>query len=375
MLIDLYTAGEDRVFGLDCLASDPVFVKLAGDAMPSLNIVYKDLRRFDEHRVEKLAELMVDHGLSLVRMLKGSTEVHLDIDSTVEVVFGEQEGAHIGYNPAYRGRRSYHPLVARCRETSTWVGAQFRPGDTSFGSGDAGFVRSCIDGMRSAVGPDTLVYVRIDSAGDCAAIMQAVHDKGAYFVTKAKMDQRLCCAINAHGDWHTIEKDDNGKPLVQIAEIQFRRDTWGSASQLPVRVIAVRRQEARVTTQYDLWRNDGWKTQVFLTNDMYEDAEHLAHKYNGRAGIEPMIAEAKNSWGAEAMSSSKFEANAAGFMLKLLAHNLLRRYVEDRVPGVRGWRTEWVRRVVVRVPGKVVHSGRRCTVQMPDVPVLRHLLN
>ncbi|MCL2824783.1 MAG: transposase, partial [Polyangiaceae bacterium] len=154
--------------------------------------------------------------------------------------------------------------------------------------------------------------------------MKAVHAKGAYFVTKAKMDQKLCCAINTHTDWQTIEEDDDRMPLVQIAELQFRRVTWDTDDALPVRVIAIRRKEGRTTNQYDLWESDGWKTQVFLTNDMYEDNLHLVNKYNGRAGIEPMIAEAKNSWGAEAMSSSAFYANAATFLLKLLAHNLLR---------------------------------------------------
>ena len=55
---------------------------------------------------------------------------------------------------------------------------------------------------------------------------------------------------------------------------------------------------------------------------MYEDAEELVLKYNGRAGIEPAIAEAKNGWGAGPVSSSDFYANATFFALRLLAHNL-----------------------------------------------------
>ena len=31
----------------------------------------------------------------------------LDLDSTVVTVFGRQEGAAVGYNPRYRGKRSY----------------------------------------------------------------------------------------------------------------------------------------------------------------------------------------------------------------------------------------------------------------------------
>jgi hypothetical protein len=30
-----------------------------------------------------------------------------DLDSTVVTVFGNQEGAAVGYNPRYRGKKSY----------------------------------------------------------------------------------------------------------------------------------------------------------------------------------------------------------------------------------------------------------------------------
>ena len=41
----------------------------------------------------------------------------LDLDSTVVTVFGHQEGAAVGYNPHYRGKRSYDPLL--CLEANS----------------------------------------------------------------------------------------------------------------------------------------------------------------------------------------------------------------------------------------------------------------
>jgi hypothetical protein len=38
--------------------------------------------------------------------------IHLDIDTTVTVLFGEQEGALPGPNPRYHGRPSYHPMMS-----------------------------------------------------------------------------------------------------------------------------------------------------------------------------------------------------------------------------------------------------------------------
>jgi hypothetical protein len=40
-----------------------------------------------------------------------------DLDSTVVTVFGNQEDAAVGYNPRYRGKKSYDPLV--CMEANS----------------------------------------------------------------------------------------------------------------------------------------------------------------------------------------------------------------------------------------------------------------
>ena len=39
------------------------------------------------------------------------SSVHLDIDTTVEPLFGHQEGALPRPNPHYHGRPSYHPIL------------------------------------------------------------------------------------------------------------------------------------------------------------------------------------------------------------------------------------------------------------------------
>jgi hypothetical protein len=375
MLLDLFVAGEYRVFGLEDLASDPLFVRLAGGVVPSIDTVYRDLDRFEEERVAELAAMMVEHGLVPVRTLRGRCEMHMDIDTSVMPMFGDYQGAVPGPNPKYHGRPSYHPIVARCAETGTCVGAQLRPGNTSFGNDDAPFVEHCIDNMRGALGPESVLYVRIDAAGDCARVMRAIHDRGAIFLTKASMTPDLCSAVWAHTVWKTVDRDANGRATRQVAEINFRRGEWGATDELPVRVIAVRTRDRDTGKHLYLWDELDMTVQVYLTNDLYRDADDVAWKYDGRAGIEPLIAEFKNGWGIGAMSTDTFCGNAATLMLKLLAHNLLRRYVEHCAAAVRGWRTDWIRRVVIRVPGKVVRTGRRTIVHVPSRPALSHMLN
>ena len=51
LLIDAAAVGENRVFGLESWAADPLFVRLAGGVIPSLDTVYRDLARFDDQAI------------------------------------------------------------------------------------------------------------------------------------------------------------------------------------------------------------------------------------------------------------------------------------------------------------------------------------
>src|SRR5262249_38046641 len=160
--------------------------------------------RFDPTANARLETMMAEHGLSAVRRTKKLRTVHLDIDTTVTPLFGELEGALPGPNPRYHGRPSYHPVLARIEETDTCVGALLRPGDTSFGGAEVPLIETWMDRTRDAVGPDCVMYVRIDGAADCTEVMSAMDKKGAFFITKAKMTPDLCGAVATHTRWRTV---------------------------------------------------------------------------------------------------------------------------------------------------------------------------
>jgi hypothetical protein len=370
MLLDLFIVGEHRVFGLESLAADPLFVHLAGGVVPSLDTVYRDLARFDEPSLGRLEGMMAAHGLALLRRSSKWGVVHLDIDTTVTPLFGDEiEGAMPGPNPKYHGRPSHHPVLARIAETDGCVGALLRPGDTAFGAAEVPLVERWIDRTREAIGPDCLMYVRIDGAGDCADIMSTIAQKGAFFLTKAKMTPDLCGVIAHHQKWRTVERDANNRPTRQVATIEFAREEWKKRG-LAVRVVVVRSRERESGKHIYLWDDLDYTAQVFLTNDIYSDEDDLAYRYDKRAGIEPLIGEWKGAWGIGKVSSENFEANHAALLLKLLAHNLLRRYVSEELPALRSWRAPWIRRAAILVPGRLIRSGRRRSLRMAPRPML-----
>ena len=373
LLIDATAVGEHRVFGLEGWAQDPLFVWLAGGVIPSIDTVYRDLARFDEERLAQAEELMAKHGLALVQKQRRRV-AHLDIDTTVMPVFGTQDEALRGYNPKYRGRPSYYPLLAVVAETGTCIGAVLRPGDVGFGSEEAGLIGSYIRRLQGALGYGGVVRVRIDSGGDCAEIFSKIDAAQAYFIVKARMTPDLCDAVTCTTTWRSVDWDAEGKPTCQVAEVEFQRKEW-TARNKRYRVIALRSRERDSGKQLYLWPELDYTVQVFITNDPNEEAEDIAREYDGRAGIEPRIAELKGGWGLGSFSSQDFDANHALFLLKLLGHNLLRRYVAAEAPELSPWRVPWLRRALLCVPGRLIRSGRTLTLRVAAKSKVSQLLN
>lgn len=369
LLLDANVAGEARVFGLESLAADPLFVRLAGGVVPSIDTVYRDLRRFDEGAVRDLESMMARQGFAAVKKL-GADSVHLDIDTTVECTFGSQQGALRGPNPRYHGRPSYHPILGYCAEAGVCVGALLRPGDTGLGGDDAATTKGWIRRFRAALGADVQVTVRIDAGGDCGALLGGFHDAGARFIAKAKLDFELAEAIRRTKKWRTVDRDAFERPTRQVAEIDFARKSWSDRG-CRFRVIAVRSLEHDVGKQVHLWAELDYTVQAYITNDLLGDANDIAFEYNGRAEVEPAIAELKNGWGIGKIPSDVFAANHALFLLKLLAHNVMRRFVRWAAPQLASWRVSWLRRALITIPGRLIRSGRCWSLRVPPRSLVR----
>lgn len=367
LLMDAVAVGEPRVFGVEALSADPLFTHLAGGVVPSIDTLYDDLARFDDRALSDLECMVAEHGLVRVPQLRG-TFVHLDVDTSVMPVFGELEGALPGPNPRYRGRPSYHPMIARIAETDTIVGAQLRPGNTGFGTDDTATLTRWVKRAQKKLRRGSSLCVRIDSAGDCADVLHALHEAQAFYVIKGRVTNDLYNAILAVKSWKTVDIDAEKQPIRQIAEVDFARGSWRELG-LHVRVIVVRSLE-RHGRQLPLLDGHDWTVQVFLTNRT-DDANDIAWDYDQRAGIEPLIAEFKGAWGIAHASTYGFAANHAMFLLKMLTHNLLARYTTEQFPHLARWRTPWQRRVLLRVPGRLSLSGRRRKLHLlPGSPLL-----
>jgi hypothetical protein len=331
--------------------------------VPSIDTRYDDLARFDDAALRTLEEMMATHGLARASKLSGPF-VHLDVDTSVVPIFGDEvEGAVPGPNPRYRGRPSYHPMLARVAELDTIVGAQLRHGDTGFGAEDTPMLSRWVRRLKGKLRSGVSLCVRIDSAGDCAEVLRTLQDEQVFYVIKARITQDLYGAVSWATNWKTMDVDADNRPIRQVAELAFSRASWRDKG-ATVRVIAVRSLE-RHGKQLPLLDGADWTVQVFLTNRV-DDANDVAWDYDRRAGIEPLIAECKGAWGIGHASSYSFAANHAVFLLKMPTHNLLDRYATEQFPNLPKWRTPWRRRTLLRVPGRLSRSARGRKLHLPS---------
>jgi hypothetical protein len=367
LLLDAIVADEERVFGIEALAADPLFCRLAGGSVPSIDTLYRDLRRFDDERLVPLDELMFDQGaVGLHRSPRG---VHVDIDSTVEPLFGHQEGALPGPNPRYHGRPSYHPLLACIAETGTCIGGQLRPGDRGVGERDIETIMPWLRRLRSKLEPHGIVTVRIDSAGDCAALLAKLDKEKFRFIVKLKVTEDLVGAALTHPTWRITNHDAQDHPTERVGVLNFRRSDW-TACETPPRVIALRSTERIGGQQVRIWEDPDESTQFYVTNDWQAAPEEIPREYDGRAEIEVIIRDLKYALALGKVPSAAFDANHAMFLLKLLAHNLMRRYSAQVCPRCSYWRTPWLRRLLIVRPGRLLRSGRQWTLRTQrDLPL------
>jgi hypothetical protein len=354
LLLDANVAGEGRVFGLESLAADPLFVHLAGGVVPSIDTVYRDMCRFDDEAIIDLESLMAKRGLDLVRHVRAE-RLHVAVTH-----ISESRLARRPYQSTRYHGRGYHPILIYCRGERLCrrpCSAQ----QQGLGENDAPTIGHWLRRFQEAVGSRTEVTMRIDAGGDCGEIFAAVHETNTRFIAKAKLSADLSGAIQYTTKWTTVDSDAEGRPMTQVAEIRFKRASWKH----DYRVVAMRTRERDNGKQVQLWSDLDYTVHAYVTNDLITDAGDVAFEYDGRAEIEPAIGELKYGWGIGKIPSQDFHANHAVFLLKLLGHNLLRSFIQSVAPHLTTWRVPWLRRALINIPGRLLRSGRRWSLRMP----------
>ena len=293
--------------------------------------------------------------------------VTLDFDASLINVHSEKDGA----TPTYKKGFGFHPLFVFCDQTNEALAGTLREGRA--GANDsADHVRLLNQAMDQlpvkpkAEDPQGGVdfLVRADSAGATHAFIDAIVARGMEFsigfdITKAV---RLAILEVPKRAWTDAMRQDL-EPLERagVAEITPWLDlsTWPEGTRA-----IVRREEPHPGAQFTIFEPDGWRHQVFITNDDDPDIVYLEARHRGHARVEDRIRCAKAT-GLNRFPSHDFTSNAGWLAVVLIAIDLTAwtqgLCLEGEMAEAEPKRLRWA---LWHTAGKVNTTGMRRTLHL-----------
>lgn len=235
--------------------------------------------------------------------------VTLDADSTVKTVYGQQEGAAVGYNPHKKGAKSYHPLLLFLNDAKLVVNSWFRTGSAYTSNGVVDFLNQSAAFLTGR----EHVFFRADSGFFAGALFDRLEEMGWEYLIKVKL--KGLKELLASRTWLPVA----GRPEVWVCEFTYQCRDWSRARTFK----AVRRIEEY--EQKLFFGRIEWipvyEYACYCTNrNMDAIAAHECYKQ--RSTSENWIEQVKNQLAAGMTLTDDFWANDILWQLCVSAYNL-----------------------------------------------------
>lgn len=345
--------GLQRIETTQLLQLNGVFRYLSGlSNYPDPSTLRRFLLRMAPQALTKLRKL---HDRFLARMITkphSPSRLIFDLDSTVLVVYGKQQGAEVGYNPTKHGRRSYHPLLCFEGRTKDFWDGELRPGNVHTASGTLDLLKACFAKIPALV---RQVIIRADKGFYDRKIVEWLEQCKARFVIVARLTRPIKRKL-AHLKYVCASTG------VQTAEFYYQPIRWFH----PYRFVVIRRpQPEEAEPQLTLFKLGKYHYQVLVTN-LDLKPFNLWRFYNGRASIERIIRELKGDYPLGKIPTRHFLANEAYLHLLLLSYNLVNWFKRLCLP--REFQTatlDTLRNRILLMPAQLLRTGNRPRLAMP----------
>jgi len=295
--------------------------------------------------------------------------VCVDIDTTVETIFGNQQGGRKGHNTKNRGKKGYRPVLGFIEQTREYLVGSLRKGETITGKETAALIKK----IRSCL-PDCVqdVLIRADGEFQSWESVQACLDAKLDFIIANKR----CTPVFDSNEWYQPKK----RQPYQYNSCVYQPQGWKApcrfvVMRIPIEVAVAPGQ----VVQLALFEDDRYKYRIFCTSQKRK-AHKVIREYDKRADVENLVGEAKRE-GLDAIPSARFKSNYAYFQIVMLAFNIWRymkilaelsspktrrKELEDHNQTFSGIKTNTVRIARLRllmISAKVVTAGNRDKVR------------
>jgi hypothetical protein len=238
--------------------------------------------------------------------------IHVSLDTTVETVYGDQQGARKGHNTQHRGKKGYRPVLGFIDETREYLLGKLRRGETLNGDDTAAFIRGISNYVPGCV---EKVLVRADGEFFSRQSIEGAMAEGFDFIIANKTAAPDFDSTSWYRPWK--------RKAIEYNSCMYQPFGW----EKPCRFVAMRipketHADPKAPLQYELFEDDLYTYRVFCTS-LGAKAHKVIGQYDKRADVENLIAEAKRE-GVDAIPSAKFKNNYAYFQIFMLAYNIWR---------------------------------------------------
>jgi hypothetical protein len=318
-----------------------------------------------------LDSLHINQAEALLRIMKRLREqvwkrcginysrIAIDIDTTVETIYGNQQGGRVGHNAKHRGKKGYRPVLCFIEQTREYIWGKLRKGETISGAETAKVICALKSHLPECVKE---VLLRADAEFMSWTSVKAALDEGYDFIFANKQCEPLFDAST----WYRPRKTEE----VEFNSCFYQPFGW----QRPCRFVAMRisrkPNEEGKQTQRELFEENLYTYRIFCTN-LSGKAHEVIETYDKRADVENLVGEAK--WeGLDAIPSGKFKNNYAFFQIAMLAYNLWRYFkilanICDKQAktfgGIKDNKIRIARLKLLMISAKLVRSGNRDKVK------------
>ena len=352
--------GLDRLETAAFLRSNGTFQYLTGlQSFPDP----QTLRRFLVQAPESLwkeMHILNDRLLQhFIHLPDHRSRLIFDLDSTVVTVFGHQEQAAVGYNPRYRGKRSYNPLLCIEANSSYLWDTELRAGNASTWEGSPELLDTCFVNVPLDIRE---IRLRADSGFGFNPVLEALEQRTVHYAIVARMTSGL-------RRWLSSLQYQSVNSVWEMAKFEHRSHGWPYAR----RFCVARRFIPNVENQSTLFALGRHVYRVWVTN-MNLTPAGIWHFYDGRAAMEPRIGELREDYALRKIPSRSFAANALYLEIIRLAYNLMTAF--QRTCLQESWQSLTLSKLpfkLLLIPGELTRPQNRPVLRLRQSSMLQAL--
>jgi Transposase DDE domain group 1 len=350
--------GLDRIEAASLLRSNGTFQHVTGlPGFPNPQTLRRFLRNAPAQLHEQLHRVNDRLLQRFIHLPEHRSRLLFDLDSTVLPLFGHQEGAEVGYNPRYRGKRSYDPLLCVEANSSFLWDVELRRGDAGTWAGSEELLACCFLSSPSDIRE---FRVRADAGFGYGPVLDMLEVRPtAQFAVVARMTRSLKHALKS-----LCYEQMN--PRWEIAEFEHKPHGWPHARRCIVarKLIEASDPEPTLFTM-GRYVYRAWHTNLPLT------LSGVWHFYDGRAAMERRIREIREDFALPKIPTRAFAANALYLEVIRLAYNLVTAFQRTCLP--EEWQSLTLRKLRQRlfwVPGELTRPDNRPTLRLVNSPLV-----